>query len=1010
MLGILIFLPFKGSAQNYHFKRYTSEEGLSVNTINKVVQDKSGIIWVGSFDGLNRFNGYNFDRIRNQKRANELILGNEIVGLFADSKNRIWVGTPEGLSVFTYLKGEPRFFKADSSGFPPARGYTFAEGSDKIWVGTLDGLAYYDEDIGKLKRVENVELANTPIKQLYTHKSDVYAATPRGLYVYRASNKLWERLIEINVLRVCIPADGQPLMLVQGGIIWLQKDGKIDTLPPLPIKGIIRAIITDRQKRLWIACSEGLLQYDFLSNTYKVFVHDEFNVNSLSASDILDLFEDQHGAIWISTVAGGVNVFDPRIENFELMSSPVFNGKGVFNNAISSITEDAMGKVYVGTSRGLAVVDKTKGVVRNYLPNQLKEKGPLNKWIRGLCTDKEGKVWVGTAGGGVSCYEPKTDLFKHYTQDSSDQWGLPSNYVYSVFCSNNGDVYACTSKGVGKFDNQLGRFRNLSIEPLYANLNGEIVWRIDEDNSGRFLVSVPNKGVYRFDPKKRNVTWFGTSDQAQVKINDIPVWGSFQDAEGQYWFGTNHGLTVWNESTDFTTYYNTNNGLPDDVIYGFLNDANQNIWMSSNKGLIRYIPESNSFLNYTTNDGLQSNEFNQEALFKSKSGLLYFGGVKGYNYFDPMRIGVQRVAPDCIISDVSIQVSQSIRRLSLEPGEALTLGYLQDVLHIEFGVLDYYHSGKALYRYRLRELDENWISGNKINKVIYSNLPPGYYHFQVQASINGTDWSAIPAEMVFIIKPPFYRTWWFVVLLIALLLYFTYLLSRLRINQVKRKAGIQTQIGELKMAALRAQMNPHFIFNSLNSIQHLILKSDTEQAFSYLSKFSKLLRMILETSDKSFIKLEKEIDILKLYLELEKLRFDRQLNIYFELVEEDDWAGLKIPTLMLQPYVENAIWHGILPKEGSKKLWIRVRVTNGNLILEIEDNGIGRKKSSEIKSLQPVKYESKSMEINANRLSLIEEKYRNLSKIEIIDLTQAEEATGTLVRITFPVEALIIYE
>jgi len=785
------------------------------------------------------------------------------------------------------------------------------------------------------------------------------------LFVYRASNKLWERLIEINVNRVCIPADGQPLLLVQGGIVRLRNDGKLDTLPPLPIKGAVRAMITDRQKRLWIACSEGLLQYDFLSSTYKVFVHDEFNVNSLSASDILDLFEDQHGAIWISTVAGGVNVFDPRIENFELMSSPVFNGKGVFNNAISSFTEDAQGKVYVGTSRGLAVVDKRKAIVRNYLPNEKKENGPLNQWIR------------------------------------ADKWGLPSNYVYSVFCSKKGDVYACTGRGVGVYDKKSGKFKNLSIEPLYANLNGETVWRIDEDNSGRFLVSVPSKGVFRFDPIKRNITWFGASEQAQVKINDIPVWGSFQDAEGQYWFGTNHGLSVWDEKTDLTTLYNTNNGLPDDVIYGFLSDANQNIWMSSNKGLIRYIPESNSFLNY---------EFNQEALYKSKSGLLYFGGVKGYNYFDPMRIGVQRVAPDCIISDVSIQVNQNMRRLSLEAGEVLTLGYLQDALHIEFGVLDYYHSGKALYRYRLRELDENWISGNNINKVIYSNLPPGFYHFQVQASINGTDWSAIPAEMVFMIKPPFYRTWWFVVLLILSLLYFTYLLSRLRINQVKRKAGIQTQIGELKMAALRAQMNPHFIFNSLNSIQHLILKSDTQQAFSYLSKFSKLLRMILETSDKSFIKLEKEIDILKLYLELEKLRFDRQLNIYFELGEEEDWAGLKIPTLMLQPYVENAIWHGILPKEGSKKLWIRVFVQNGYLILEIEDNGIGRKKSSEIKSLQPVKYESRSMEINASRLSLIEEKYRNLSKIDIIDLTHAGEATGTLVRITFPVEALIIYE
>jgi LytS/YehU family sensor histidine kinase len=240
---------------------------------------------------------------------------------------------------------------------------------------------------------------------------------------------------------------------------------------------------------------------------------------------------------------------------------------------------------------------------------------------------------------------------------------------------------------------------------------------------------------------------------------------------------------------------------------------------------------------------------------------------------------------------------------------------------------------------------------------------------------------------------------------LALLVFGGLIYMLIRNIRQKQRANMQ-----IKLQSLRAQMNPHFIFNSLNSIQHLVIKNESQQAFSYLSKFSKLLRMILETSDKPYILLEKEVEVLKLYLELEKLRFDSQFTTYFELEDEAEWADLKIPTLMLQPYVENAIWHGLLPKEGEKKLWIRVKVRDGYLLLEIEDNGIGRKKSGEIKSLQSVKYESRSTIINENRLNLIEERYRDFSRIEFVDLELGGRASGTLVKLTFPIQALLVYE
>jgi hypothetical protein len=422
------------------------------------------------------------------------------------------------------------------------------------------------------------------------------------------------------------------------------------------------------------------------------------------------------------------------------------------------------------------------------------------------------------------------------------------------------------------------------------------------------------------------------------------------------------------------------------------------------------MPDTKSFLQYGTEDGLQSKEFNQEAFYEGQDGTLYFGGVKGFNYFNPLRIGIQRKAPSCFISGISIDEQQKKTRVGQTSKKLMLLDYLRHIISVEFGVLNYYLSEKARYRYKLSGQGDDWITLGNSNRIVFSNLLPGKYQLSVQASINGNDWSAFPAVLNFVVRPPFFRTWWFILLMLCLLFLLTYSIYKMRVRQVRKEAELSMQMSELKMQALRAQMNPHFIFNSLNSIQHLVIKNESQQAFSYLSKFSKLLRMILETSDKPYILLEKEVEVLKLYLELEKLRFDSQFTTYFELEDEAEWADLKIPTLMLQPYVENAIWHGLLPKEGEKKLWIRVKVRDGYLLLEIEDNGIGRKKSGEIKSLQSVKYESRSTIINENRLNLIEERYRDFSRIEFVDLELGGRASGTLVKLTFPIQALLVYE
>ncbi len=1012
LLTIAFAITLKG--QNYRFKHYTSEDGLYVNTINCVSQDKEGLIWLGTFDGLNRFDGYSFEVIRKRNKTSDLIIDNEIHCLLIDHKSRIWTGGNEGCGYFNYLGGKGTFYTEGEiigSSLPGKRVRAFGETQGKVWIGTQKGLVYFQESDQRLHVVKHSELSKSQIKQIEGNGKYLYVLSSDGLFRFDVKLGNWETLFKGDeISKIGLLGDNDFIIISKSNkAIKYAIGGKgADTIPINFGSFGIRAIKEDKQGTIWFGTSGGLIKYNPRNRDVRRYEHQEFDERSISSSNILSLFCDRFGLLWISTAAGGVNVIDPTLENFELLQSPAYNGKGIFNNAISSFTEDFNSKLYVGTGNGLTVIDKQAQSVETFFPNKIKNKGPLNAWIRGLCTDKFGKVWIATAGGGISKFDPNNRTFEHYVLE--DKGGLLSNYIYSIYCSNRGEIYASSTNGAMIYDRKTNKFKDLSKTPPFSQLEKVAVWKFTEDTEGRLLVCVPSRGVYRFDENKKQVRLFGVGKGADVQIVDIPVWGVYEDVHKQIWFGTNQGLSIYNETEDLVTNMNTETGLADDVIYGFLGDENHHIWMSTNKGLLRYMPETRSFLQYGTEDGLQSKEFNQEAFYEGSDGLLYFGGVKGFNFFDPLRIGVQRKAPTCLITQVSIDEQQQRTAISLNSSKLLYLDYLKQILSVEFGVLNYYLSEKARYRYKLSGQADDWILLGNSNRIVFSNLLPGKYQLEVQASINGNDWSAFPAVLNFVIKPPFFRTWWFILLMVCLLFLLTISIYRMRVRQVRKQAELSLQMSELKMQALRAQMNPHFIFNSLNSIQHLVIKNESQQAFSYLSKFSKLLRMILETSDKPYILLEKEVEVLKLYLELEKLRFDSQFISYFELEDESEWADLKIPTLMLQPFVENAIWHGLLPKEGEKKLWIRIRVKEGYLLLEIEDNGIGRKKSGEIKSLQTVKYESRSTAINENRLNLIEERYRDYSTIEYIDLEESGKAIGTLVKLTFPIQALVVYE
>ena len=315
---------------------------------------------------------------------------------------------------------------------------------------------------------------------------------------------------------------------------------------------------------------------------------------------------------------------------------------------------------------------------------------------------------------------------------------------------------------------------------------------------------------------------------------------------------------------------------------------------------------------------------------------------------------------------------------------------------------------KVLYSYKLEGYDKDWSPYTDVNNTKYDNLPPGKYKFKVKSCNNEGIWNIEPTVFSFIIKSPFYKTWWFIFFFLIAISGIVIIIFRLRVLQIKRKQQTEfehlVEVSKAELTALRAQMNPHFVFNALNSIQHYILNSKGDEAVKYLSKFAKLIRIILNNSEKPITTINEDIEAIKLYLELEKMRFENKFEYSITIDSSIDGDYDEIPPMLIQPYLENAILHGVNPKEGSGHINISIKVVNQFIKISIKDDGIGREKSKAVQSLQPAaRHKSLGMKITKDRVRILNTIHQSNLNVNIIDLyNDKNEAIGTQVDLFIP--------
>jgi hypothetical protein len=582
--------------------------------------------------------------------------------------------------------------------------------------------------------------------------------------------------------------------------------------------------------------------------------------------------------------------------------------------------------------------------------------------ILATIVDRRGRIWIGSVNRGISIYDPATGLMEHLDDSPESPVRLSNNKIWSIYEDRQGNFWLSTNNGLNR------------IPPGFGTAK-----------------------VYNHDPTDFN------------SISSDRIFSVYQDSEGIFWIGTmGGGLNRFDPETGKFKSYDEKDGLPNNVVYATLDDGQGNLWISTNWGLSKFNKRIETFINYDSKDGLQSNEFNANAYFQSGKGEMFFGGMNGFNVFHPSEIVINEVSPR--LAFTGFRILNVLHRTDIKNGEIIRLKSNENFFSIEFSALDYTNPYKNLYRYKLQNYDSDWILATASQRrAEYRKVDPGTYRFLVTGSNNDGIWNERGISLTLIIKPPWWSSWIFRVSMLIFLVVLIWSIILLRIRMIRKKhdvekkmLAIEKQVFELEQKALRLQMNPHFMFNSLNAIQNFVLANDTDKAVNYLAKFSHLMRMILANSTASLITLKDELRALTHYIDLEKLRFDDKFEYVINRDPSIDEEFIEIPPMLFQPYVENSIIHGLInsPRPGLLEITLK-KISRGTLMCVVQDNGIGRDKAIAIRNESGIKRQSKGMIITKERLEIFNKQNRQNFSVRVTDLKDENgEAAGTRVEFT----------
>lgn len=1005
------------------------EKGLSQNSVYSIFQDKDGFLWFGTWDGLNRYDGINF-RIFNQENG----LSNQtIYSILQDTTGLIWIGTESGLNIYNPVNGKIKTFyhqTEDSTSLSDNWiNQIYLDRNRNIWIATARGLSKYNRADDNFINFLDSPRDNSAFKSnqinciIQDSLNNYWLGTQMGLIRLNINNKIIERYYHKNGDEHSLPGNIINSMLIDKfGNLWIgsnsglcqynyenqnfQNFEKKTKLSGKLTASSITTLLKGVNNNIWIGTDgNGLYYYNTEMDTLRHFKHLPSNQNSIANNRVFSLFIDQSSTVWIGTF-NGINKYDRNSSYFPVFRADNINENGLNNEFVRAFYEKSPGIIWIGTEKGINILNEKTGMFTYIVKKEGGKNTLSSNNIRDIYRDSNGIFWIGTADSGLNTYNPETAKFESFKFNRNKN-SIPGNFILNIQEDNNGFIWISTGRGLSKFNPGNKLFTNYLFNPDDSSTYGfRRIYKIHKDNNGDLWFASQN-GLIKYIEEDDSFKPVNIYPEGHTSEKATQLFTIYEDSLKNFWIGTRgSGLVKYNVITGKSKIYTEQDGLPNHVVYGILQDNKGYLWISTNWGLSKFNPDTENFINYDVRDGLQSNEFNSNGVLKSSSGKMYFGGMKGFNCFYPENIKINKNIPPVRITDFlvyNVPVPDSILA-----SDTILLNYDQNFFTIKFAALDYTNPLKNKYRYILEDFEKQWRSTNADNpEANYTRVNPGTYIFNVTGSNNDGIWNSKGARKVIIINPPWYQHWLFRIPFSLLLIIVAWLLIRSRIRGIKKQhkvekkvLAIEKQMFEIEQKALQLQMNPHFIFNSLNSIQSFVLKNDTDKAINYLAKFSQLMRFILSNSREAYIPVKNEVEAVKHYLDIEKLRFDDKFDYQINIDHSIDQEFTEIPPMIIQPYIENAIIHGLVNSEKKGKIEIQIKRAGNSILCIVEDNGIGREKAEIIKNNSGIKRKSRGMIITKERLDILSRQHKEKFNVTILDLKDSSgKPTGTRVEI-----------
>ena len=1017
LISLLIFFGSTACPQDFpqlRFSLLTDKDGLSINKTNAVTQDKDGIIWVSTSNGLNRFDGYGFTRYFSDPADPQSISANDIPAIGSDNDNNLWLFTSAGLCRFSTHThkavhfnsgpGTPPTFrtfdnstiffgdKGEVNVVSPSGLYQFADGDRykyvdegvKPFIFQQRPYSFYQEIVrdkngGLWASQQNIIYRLDPVSKkvsrtfvsdkdlnIFSISFDSYGhcwvSTWRdGILRFDTAGNRWTRMnLEHTVGAVMKKSvewkvNGRAYMIfpsnLPGLLLLDEQTGQTKFYNIGFSSSNIGPPFIDRQNILWIPSDQGLYYFspNNLFDLIELHSRGDGKTDPYDLTTAYDMREDPSG-YWVARrYNGGVVWFTRDWKLVHCWRRPVENSSGGFLDEIGNTREafdfrQAGNQMYMTTEWGMLVLDLHSLKRRLYRDPAI----PRIMRLRTIAVESEHKWWIRSFDQGVFLFDPVERRFiRHYLlADECSGCGPPSNNF--LLRDQKGRVFCTTNAGLYKYDDQTDSFYKVRFAGNPA--------------IGSSLI------------------------------------GLAEDSAGQIWLGLDNGICAYNPgSGKVEKWFSENNTIG--PVHRICTDTAQNIWFNSIDGYWCWLRRQDKIIHFTFSQGLPDND---EGLFyRTSDGNIYAGCYGGLVRFHADRLmnysftATVRIM-DALVNDTTAKFtigSQGEKRLLLRPDE--------NNLQVNFDVVNYDQPENNLFFYKLTPGPDNW---NQLEngRLSFNNLPPGDYELKVRgankltAATTGTD------TLAFTITPNWYQNWWFkslVALAIALLIIF---IAQRRIRYIRKESAFRQKIADTEMQALRAQMNPHFLFNSLNSIENFIMKNEKRLASDYLNKFARLIRMILDSSRNELVPFSKDIEALQLYVDLEQLRFSNKFSYMVSIDPVLTGGDFRVPSLLIQPYVENAIVHGIAQSgRRGHTLLVAAFLDNDYIHYVIQDDGIGRRKAAEYNRQNKPHHRSIGLKITEDRINIINQRQNSAGAVQVIDLYDEDgQAAGTKIEIT----------